>query len=76
MSEQRYFARSASDRTEEWPFWFVADRQKGGLNVTAEVVRAHVDPDHYGGVLCPKETAIALAKIANGETPTPTRAGS
>lgn len=35
---QRYFARSASDRTDEWPYWFVADREKAGLNVTGELV--------------------------------------
>ena len=65
MSDARYFARSASDRTEDWPFWFVADRQRGGINVTAEIIRAHVDADHSGGVLCEKEGAIALADLAN-----------
>jgi hypothetical protein len=61
----RYYARSASDRTDDWPFWFVADLQKGGLNVTAELVREHVDPDHKGGVLCPESVAKLIASWAN-----------
>lgn len=38
MKETRYFARSASDRTDDWPHWFVADRHKGNLNVTVVLV--------------------------------------
>lgn len=34
----RYYARSASDRTEDWPLWFVADREKAGLNVTVQLL--------------------------------------
>jgi hypothetical protein len=30
----RFYARSASDKTDDWPFWFVADEMQGGLNVT------------------------------------------
>jgi hypothetical protein len=26
----RYYARSASDQTDDWPWWFVADKQLGG----------------------------------------------
>lgn len=37
MSE-RYFARSASDKTDDWPFWYVADRLKANFNVTTELV--------------------------------------
>ena len=33
----RYYARSASDNTDDWPFWFVADDPGGGINVTAEL---------------------------------------
>lgn len=33
----RYFARSASDRTDDWPLWYVSDRNKGDLNVTVEL---------------------------------------
>jgi hypothetical protein len=35
---ERYFARSASDRTEDWPFWYVADRQRGNLNCTPDLM--------------------------------------
>lgn len=41
MSADRYYARSASDRTNDWPFWFVADKSRGGLNVTAELIRQY-----------------------------------
>ncbi len=62
---ERFFARSASDKTDDWDFWFVADRTKGGLNVTAELLRAHVNPDHRGGTLLHKGDAFRLAGIAN-----------
>lgn len=65
MSRERYIARSASDRTDDWPFWFVADCQRGGLNVTAELARQHSNPDHSGGVLGLREDMIKLAAIAN-----------
>ena len=35
----RYYARSASDNTDDWPFWFVADSQRDGLNVTATLLQ-------------------------------------
>lgn len=31
---ERFFAKNPSGK-EDWPNWFVADRAKGGLNVTA-----------------------------------------
>lgn len=36
MPDRRFFARSASDRTDDWPNWYIADRAKGELNVTRE----------------------------------------
>jgi hypothetical protein len=62
----RYYARSASDRTDDWPYWFVADTQKGGLNVTAELVRQHLNVNPEGGTLCSRGHAERLAIIANG----------
>lgn len=67
----RYYARSASDRTDDWPFWYVADRRKGGVNVTADIVRAHINPNHAGGVLTSRDSAINLADMANGITAAP-----
>lgn len=61
----RFFARSASDRTDDWLFWFVADRNRGGLNVTADLVRQHINGDHGGQTLTTKECAVRLAGIAN-----------
>jgi hypothetical protein len=62
----RYYARSASDRTDDWPYWFVADAQKGGLDVTAELVRQHLNVNPEGGTLCSRGDAERLAILANG----------
>ena len=65
MTAPRYYARSASDKTDNWPFWFVADRSKNRLNVTAELVRAHINPDHAGATLTRRAEAERIARIAN-----------
>jgi hypothetical protein len=62
---ERYFARSANDKTNDWPFWFVADRSIGGLNVTAELIRKHINPSHAGGTISSQDMALELAEIAN-----------
>lgn len=67
MPDPRHFPRSASDRTDDWPFWFVADRQAGGLNVTADLIRKHVNQDHVGGVFGSREQIEMLADVANAE---------
>lgn len=60
-SLERYYARSASDRTDDWPFWFVADRDKSGLNVTRQLA-----PELTGYLpLVSRDAAIALAENAN-----------
>lgn len=61
----RYYARSASENTDDWPFWFVADDERGGLNVTAEMIREHINPNHGGGVFLPDWEAVKLAMRAN-----------
>jgi len=65
MTGRRYYARSASDRTDTWPFWFVADSSKGSANVTADIIRQHICPTHNGGVFVPRGQALALADVAN-----------
>ena len=65
MTDRRYYARSASDRTDAWPFWFVADSRKGSVNVTADIVRQHIGPTRKGGVFVPRGLALALADVAN-----------
>lgn len=65
MSLPRYFARSASDKTDDWPFWFVADRNRGDINVTADLIRAIIDPSHQGRVFALREDAKILANMAN-----------
>lgn len=56
--KKRYYARSASDKTDDWPHWFVADGQKGGLNVTCELI---------GVTFTSREMAGKLAVYANEE---------
>lgn len=65
----RYFARSASDRTEDWPYWLVADRDKGGVNVTGELCDALSIPRRPGQTLCARPCAEALANCANEAAP-------
>lgn len=52
-----YIARSASDRTDDWFFWYVAGPD-GKRNVLS-------GPE--GSVLTDRETAIALAARWNGQ---------
>lgn len=57
----RYYARSASDNTDDWTFWFVADSHKGGLNVTVSLM-----PELRGRLpFLPKRAAVELAEQAN-----------
>lgn len=35
----RYAATSASSKTDDWPFWYIADTEKGGLNVLPAIYR-------------------------------------
>lgn len=64
----RYIARSAFDKMDDWPIWFVADARMGGLNVTAELIRKHFNPNHVGGVLAERDRAIEVARTANEAT--------
>jgi hypothetical protein len=61
----RYYARSASDRTDDWPWWFVADSKRGGLNDTPEVCELLNRPTQPGATLCAREYAEQLAEEAN-----------
>lgn len=67
----RYYARSASDRTDDWPFWFVADRKRGGLNVTSEVADLVGVKRGAGQVLVNKESALNIAARSNPQQETP-----
>lgn len=37
---KRFYARSASDKTDDWPFWYVADSYQSDLNVTTSIEAA------------------------------------
>lgn len=55
-----FTARSASDRTDDWPFWFVAD--KTGLNITV-----NAEPRLRGRLpFVPRDMAERIAGALNG----------
>jgi hypothetical protein len=53
-----FTARSASDRTDDWPIWYVTD--DGRRNVLRF-------PDKSGAVLTSREDAEEIAKEANAK---------
>lgn len=58
----RYYARSASDKTNDWPFWYVADKERSDLNVTIKL-----EPSLWGYLpFVPRSVAEELAEKANG----------
>lgn len=61
----RYFARSASDKTNDWPWWFIADKNRGGLNVTGEVFDMLGIPFKLGSVFTHRLQATEIAELAN-----------
>lgn len=50
-----YFARSANDSTDDWPFWYVTGPDR----------RRNVVGFGKGAVLCSRTTAEAVAAAAN-----------
>lgn len=66
---RRFYARSASDKTDDWPFWFVADEKHGGLNVTGEVCDALGINRAPGANLGARCDMVGLAVRANRELP-------
>lgn len=53
-----YIARSASDKTEDWPFWYVTSESDGRLNCLRFV-------DYPLAMFTSKEMALAIAADAN-----------
>ena len=63
MTDARFFARSASDKSDDWPLWYVADRQKANLNVTVELL-----PELCGYMpFLSRDVAARLAQAANAK---------
>lgn len=65
MTDDRYSARCASDRDPNWPFWFVADRDRGGLNCTGALWERLTGESAGGAVLCGRQMAETIADLAN-----------
>lgn len=55
-------ARSASDKTNDWPFWMV---WTGSLNVTGDVANALGIEWRRGAVFCPRACAEHMAEAWN-----------
>ena len=65
MSEE-FFARSASDNTDDWPYWYIAKTSNPRLNVTSEVVKILGLPEEPGAVFFPGPLiAKRIAEAAN-----------
>ena len=64
-ADPRYVARSASDHTDDWPFWFVKDTRSGGVNVTGQLFERLAGEPSHGRVFMTREGAIKLAALAN-----------
>ena len=62
MQHKKYYAKSASDKTDDWPYWFVANQS--GVNVTVQLL-----PELSGYMpFLPKEVAVLLAEKSNEKT--------
>lgn len=61
-----YRARSASDRTDDWPFWYITDDHPANRNATPKawqtVTGKDWPPKHQ---FLPREEAVLLADAAN-----------
>lgn len=71
-----FSARSASDRTDDWTFWYVR-RQGSNLNLTVEAAEIAGWPSGRGSMpFVPRKVAEALAQAANEAEAQLTRAPS
>lgn len=65
----KWRARSASDKTDDWPFWYVTDDQPENRNKTIDAIerRDGVRPAKLPFLL--RDDAVELADFMNGGTP-------
>ncbi|MDD9910205.1 MAG: hypothetical protein OXR62_10985 [Ahrensia sp.] len=74
VSLDNLVARSASDKTDDWPYWMVWN---GHLNVTAQVGRILFGGPTNGGGFVDRETAehmvAAMDRLAKEEITDPLR---
>jgi len=64
---RKVIARSASDRTDDWPYWMLWD---GAKNVTAEVIDEMGIPRMPGQVLLTRAAAEQIANRIQAEART------
>ena len=57
-------ARSASDRSDDWPFWYVTDDMPPDMNKTVDAIEA-IMGIRVVGMFVSRDVAIALASLMN-----------
>lgn len=60
-------ARSASDRTDDWPFWYVTDDQPADRNKTIDAIELATGGRPASLPFLPRDIALALADLLNGK---------
>lgn len=65
MTERKWRARSASDRTDDWPFWYVTDDMPQDRNKTLEAIEIATGRKVTGMPLVSRTGAEALATVLN-----------
>jgi len=64
-------ARSASDKTDDWPFWYVTDDKPADSNKALECIEAVIGIRHAGLPFIPRHIAEELAAAINAPPPKP-----
>jgi hypothetical protein len=58
-------ARSASKRSDDWPFWYVTDDMPPDMNKTLDAIDAIIGIRIVALPFVPRDVAIALASLMN-----------
>ena len=61
-------ARSASDKTEDWPYWYVTKDVPKDYNDTKEAIEVLTGNIFYGLPFLTKNHAVEIAEKMNEET--------
>lgn len=61
----KWRARSASDKTDDWPFWYVTDDQPTDINKTPDAWKTLTGKDWRGLPFLPKDGALLMVNYLN-----------
>lgn len=45
--DEEFIFRSASDKTDDWPFWYLTEKSTGNLNVTMKYLGCTFVPKEF-----------------------------